>query len=115
VLTDRPGVLTNDYFVNLLDMGTAWREVDGRGDEVFVGTCRRTDEEKWTATRTDLAFGANSQLRALSEVYASDDAGRSSTPRRRLGQGDGRGPLCYGKARSGPGRRCRGPARWPPA
>jgi len=74
VLTDRPGVLTNDYFVNLLDMGTAWREVDGRGDEVFVGTCRRTDEEKWTATRTDLAFGANSQLRALSEVYASDDA-----------------------------------------
>jgi len=74
VLTDRPGVLTNDYFVNLLDMGTAWREVDGRGDEVFVGTCRRTDEEKWTATRTDLVFGANSQLRALSEVYASDDA-----------------------------------------
>jgi len=76
VLTDRPGQLTNDYFVNLLDMGTAWKEVDERGDEVFVGTCRRTDQEKWTATRTDLVFGSNSQLRALSEVYASADAGR---------------------------------------
>jgi catalase-peroxidase len=75
VLTDRPGQLTNDFFVNLLDMGTAWKEVDDRGDEVFVGTCRRTDEEKWTATRTDLVFGANSQLRALAEVYASDDSG----------------------------------------
>jgi catalase-peroxidase len=75
VLTDRPGRLTNDFFVNLLDMGTAWREVDDRGDEVFVGTCRRTDEEKWTATRTDLVFGSNSQLRALSEVYAAADAG----------------------------------------
>ena len=75
VLTDRPGRLTNDYFVNLLDMGTAWKEVDDRGDEVFVGTCRRTNEEKWTATRTDLVFGSNSQLRALSEVYAADDAG----------------------------------------
>src|SRR5437764_6642137 len=74
VFTDRPGRLTNDFFVNLLDMGTAWKEVDGRGDEVFVGTCRKTDEEKWTATRTDLAFGANSQLRALSEVYAAADA-----------------------------------------
>jgi catalase-peroxidase len=75
VLTDRPGQLTNDFFVNLLDMGTAWKQVDDRGDEVFVGTCRRTDEEKWTATRTDLVFGSNSQLRALSEVYASADAG----------------------------------------
>jgi catalase-peroxidase len=74
VLTDQPGRLTNDYFRNLLDMGTAWKEVDDRGDEVFVGTCRRTDEEKWTATRTDLVFGANSQLRALAEVYASDDS-----------------------------------------
>jgi catalase-peroxidase len=75
VLTDRPGTLTNDYFRNLLDMGTAWKEVDDRGDEVFVGTCRKTEEEKWTATRTDLVFGSNSQLRALSEVYAADDAG----------------------------------------
>jgi catalase-peroxidase len=75
VFTDRPGQLTNDFFVNLLDMGTAWKQVDDRGDEVYVGTCRRTDEEKWTATRTDLVFGANSQLRAIAEVYACDDAG----------------------------------------
>ena len=75
VLTDRPGQLTNDFFVNLLDMGTAWKEVDGRGDEVFLGTDRHTHEERWTATRTDLVFGSNSQLRALSEVYASADAG----------------------------------------
>ncbi|CAN5191982.1 hypothetical protein BH24PSE1_BH24PSE1_09700 [soil metagenome] len=75
VFTDRPGQLTNDFFRNLLHMGTAWKEVDDRGDEVFVGTCRKSDEEKWTATRTDLVFGSNSQLRALSEVYASDDAG----------------------------------------
>ena len=75
VLTDRPGTLTNDYFVNLLDMKTAWKEVDDRGDEVFVGTDRDTGEELWTATRTDLVFGSNSQLRALSEVYASSDAG----------------------------------------
>ncbi|HLL59889.1 MAG TPA: catalase/peroxidase HPI [Allosphingosinicella sp.] len=74
VLTDRPGRLTNDFFRNLLNMGTAWKEVDEHADEVFVGTCRKTDEQKWTATRTDLAFGSNSQLRALSEVYASDDA-----------------------------------------
>ncbi|HVI30829.1 catalase/peroxidase HPI [Phenylobacterium sp.] len=75
VFTDRPGQLTNDFFRNLLDMGTAWKQVDDRGDEVFVGTCRNSGEEKWTATRTDLAFGSNSQLRALSEVYAADDAG----------------------------------------
>ena len=75
VLTDRPGQLTNDYFVNLLDMGTAWKEVDDRGDEVFVGTDRASDTEKWTATRTDLVFGSNSQLRAVSEVYAAADAG----------------------------------------
>ncbi|MBY8823600.1 catalase/peroxidase HPI [Sphingomonas colocasiae] len=77
VLTDRPGQLTNDFFVNLLDMGTAWKEVSDRGDEVFVGTCRATDTEKWTATRTDLVFGSNSQLRALSEVYAASDAGEN--------------------------------------
>ncbi|MGY4396980.1 catalase-peroxidase [Sphingomonas sp. UYAg733] len=75
VLTDRPGQLTNDFFVNLLDMGTAWKEIDEAGDEEFAGSCRKTDQRKWTATRTDLAFGANSQLRALSEVYASADAG----------------------------------------
>jgi catalase-peroxidase len=74
VFTDRPGQLTNDFFVNLLDMGTAWKEVDGHADEVFVGTCRKTDQEKWRGTRTDLVFGSNAQLRALSEVYAADDA-----------------------------------------
>jgi catalase-peroxidase len=75
VFTDRVGTLTNDFFVNLLDMGTAWKQVDGHADEVFTGTCRRSGEEKWTATRTDLVFGSNSQLRALSEVYAAADAG----------------------------------------
>ncbi|WP_337185856.1 catalase/peroxidase HPI [Phenylobacterium sp.] len=74
VLTTRPGQLTNDFFVNLLDMGTAWKQVDDRGDEVFVGTDRSSGQERWTATRTDLVFGSNSQLRALSEVYASADA-----------------------------------------
>ncbi len=76
VLTERPGQLTNDFFVNLLDMGTAWKQVDGHADEVFVGTCRKTGAEKWTATRTDLVFGSNSQLRALSEIYAAADADR---------------------------------------
>ncbi|QIG78958.1 catalase/peroxidase HPI [Stakelama tenebrarum] len=75
VFTDRPGQLTNDFFVNLLDMGTAWKEVDPAGDEIFVGSDRASGEEKWRATRTDLVFGSNSQLRALSEVYASADAG----------------------------------------
>jgi len=75
VFTDRVGQLTNDFFVNLLDMGTAWKQVDGEGDETFVGTDRGSGERKWTATRTDLVFGSNSQLRALSEVYASSDAG----------------------------------------
>jgi len=74
VFTDRVGQLTNDFFVNLLDMGTAWKQVDGEGDETFAGTDRRTDERKWTATRTDLVFGSNAQLRALAEVYASADA-----------------------------------------
>ena len=74
VFTDRVGQLTNDFFVNLLDMRTAWQQVEGGGDEEFVGTDRLTDEQKWTATRTDLMFGANSQLRAIAEVYASADA-----------------------------------------
>ncbi|MDF7774760.1 catalase/peroxidase HPI [Sphingomonas sp. AOB5] len=75
VFTDRPGKLTNDFFVNLLDMGTAWKEIDEAGDEVFAGTDRNSGEQKWTGTRTDLVFGSNSQLRALAEVYASSDAG----------------------------------------
>ncbi len=75
VFTNRVGQLTNDFFVNLLDMGTAWKQVDDSSDETFVGTDRATDQQKWTATRTDLVFGSNAQLRALSEVYASADAG----------------------------------------
>ncbi|EQB13754.1 catalase/hydroperoxidase HPI(I) [Sphingobium quisquiliarum P25] len=75
VFTDRPGQLTNDFFVNLLDMGTAWKADSDKGD-LFTGTCRKTDERKWTATRVDLVFGSNSQLRALSEVYAAADAER---------------------------------------
>ena len=75
VFTDRPGQLTNDFFVNLLDMGTAWKAESDKGD-VFVGSCRDSGEQKWTGTRVDLVFGSNSQLRALSEVYASADAGR---------------------------------------
>ena len=72
VLTDRVGQLTNDFFVNLLDMGTAWKP---ESDHVFIGTDRNTDEKKWTATRVDLVFGSNSQLRAVAEVYAAADAG----------------------------------------
>jgi len=72
VLTDRVGQLTNDFFVNLLDMGTAWKP---ESDHVFIGTDRNTDERKWTATRVDLVFGSNSQLRAVAEVYAAADAG----------------------------------------
>jgi catalase-peroxidase len=75
VFTERPGQLTNDFFVNLLDMSTAWKQVDDEADELFVGTDRKTNQQKWTATRTDLVFGSNSQLRALSEVYAANDAG----------------------------------------
>ncbi len=70
VLTDRPGQLTNDFFVNLIDMGTKWTAV-GEEEDVFEGRDRATDEPKWTATRVDLVFGANSQLRAIAEEYAS--------------------------------------------
>ncbi|NWH04890.1 catalase/peroxidase HPI [Desulfobacter latus] len=73
VLTQRPGVLTNDFFVNLLDMGTVWKP-GSDDDTVFEGRDRTTGELKWTATRVDLVFGSNSQLRAISEVYAGEDA-----------------------------------------
>jgi catalase-peroxidase len=73
VFTDRPGVLTNDFFVNLLDMGTQWREASDAKD-VFEGFDRKTGALKWTGTRVDLVFGSNSVLRALAEVYASTDA-----------------------------------------
>ena len=72
VFTDRKGQLTNDFFVNLLEMGIAWEVVDESGDEEFVGRDRKSGESKWTATRTDLVFGSNSQLRAISEVYAEN-------------------------------------------
>jgi catalase-peroxidase len=75
VLTARPGQLTNDFFVNLLAMDVAWKAVDQSGDQVFIGSDRASGAQKWTATRTDLVFGSNSQLRALSEVYAANDAG----------------------------------------
>ncbi len=75
VFTNRPGALTNDFFVNLLDMNTEWKPV-GDAKDVFEGRDRgRTmGEPKWTGTRVDLVFGSSSQLRALSEVYASSDA-----------------------------------------
>jgi catalase-peroxidase len=72
VFTDRPGTLSNDFFVNLLDMGTVWQV--SSDENVYQGTDRDTGEAKWTGTAVDLAFGSSSQLRALSEVYASDDA-----------------------------------------
>jgi catalase-peroxidase len=72
VFTQNPGTLTNDFFVNLLDMGTEWHAAGSDG--VFEGRDRGTNEVKWTGTRVDLVFGSNSQLRAVAEVYASDDA-----------------------------------------
>jgi catalase-peroxidase len=75
VFTDRPGVLTNDYFVNLLDMGVDWRK-SPVCDHFFEGRDRKTGAVKWTASRVDLVFGSNSRLRAIAEVYASDDSGR---------------------------------------
>ena len=73
VFTDRPGTLTNDFFVNLLDIATAWKP-SAADDGTFEGTDRETGELKWTATAVDLVFGSNSQLRAIAEVYASSDA-----------------------------------------
>jgi catalase-peroxidase len=73
VFTKRPGALTNDFFVNLLDMGTEWKAASKDAD-VFEGRDRKTGEVKWTGTRVDLIFGSNSQLRALAEVYGSADA-----------------------------------------
>ena len=72
VFTKRPGQLTNDFFVNMLDMATVWKAVSDSAD-IFEGRDRATGNVKWTATRVDLVFGSNSELRALSEVYAQDD------------------------------------------
>src|SRR5205807_4516413 len=73
VFTDRPETLTNDFFVNLLDMGTEWK-ASASDENVYEGRDRATAEVKWTATAVDLVFGSNSQLRALSEVFGCDDA-----------------------------------------
>jgi catalase-peroxidase len=73
VFTHTPETLTNDFFINLLDLGTTWRATTDAG-ELFVGSSRATGEPKWTATRADLIFGSNSELRAISEIYASSDS-----------------------------------------
>jgi catalase-peroxidase len=72
VFTNRPGTLTNDFFVNLLDMNTKWQPSKDEG--VYEGVDRKTGAKKWTGTRVDLIFGSHSVLRALAEVYASDDS-----------------------------------------
>ena len=74
VFTDRPGMLSNDFFVNLLDMSTKW-EKSAQMDGVYEGRDRGTGELKWTATPVDLIFGSHSELRAIAEVYASEDGG----------------------------------------
>ena len=76
VFTDRPETLTNDFFVNLLDMGTEWKASNG-AEGLYEGHDRQTGEVKWTGTRIDLLFGSNSQLRAIAEVYASEDSKES--------------------------------------
>ena len=73
VFTKQPETLTNDFFVNLLDMRTAWKAT-ATDEDVFEGSDRGTGKIKWTGTRVDLIFGSNSQLRALAEVYASEDS-----------------------------------------
>ena len=71
VFTDKPETLTNDFFLNLLDMATQWHQA---GDDAYEGRDRKTNELKWTGTRVDLIFGSHSQLRAFAEVYACSDA-----------------------------------------
>jgi catalase-peroxidase len=73
VFTQQPEALTNDFFVNLLDMGTVWK-ANSESNEEFEGRDRKTGELKWTATRVDLVFGSDSQLRALAEVYGCADS-----------------------------------------
>ncbi len=73
VFTSKPGTLSNDFFANLVDMSTEWKPTSAAAD-TFEGRDRKTGKVKWTATRVDLVFGSNAQLRAISEVYASDDA-----------------------------------------
>ena len=73
VFTDRPGKLSNDFFVNLLDMGTEWK-ASANAENVYEGHDRGSGDLKWTATAVDLVFGSNSELRAIAEFYAADDA-----------------------------------------
>ena len=73
VFTKKPGVLSNDYFTNLLDMNTTWKEND-KSEQIFIGTDRKTNKVKWKGTRVDLIFGSNSQLRAIAEVYATEES-----------------------------------------
>jgi len=73
IFTDKPGQLTNDFFVNLLDMATQWKAMDDT-KELYLGSDRKTGQAKWTGTRNDLVFGSNSELRSIAEVYASADA-----------------------------------------
>ncbi|KAB5542574.1 catalase-peroxidase [Coniochaeta sp. 2T2.1] len=73
VFTSRPGQLTNDFFVNLLDMNTSWKKSD-RDSDVYIGSDRKSGAQKWTATRVDLVFGSHAELRAVAEVYAQNDA-----------------------------------------
>jgi len=79
VFTDRPGTLSNDFFVNLLDMSTQWTK-SSTTEGVYEGRDRETGKLKWTATPVDLIFGSNSELRAVAEVYAADDAGETFVP-----------------------------------
>jgi len=72
VFTNRPGILTNDFFVNLVDMNTEWRPASTDG--IYEGYDRASGQVKWTGTRVDLVFGSNSELRALAEVYACDES-----------------------------------------
>lgn len=73
VLTSKPGTLTNDFFVNLLDMATVWMPDPSAGGELYIGKDRTTGGKKWTATRADLVFGSHAELRAIAEVYAEKD------------------------------------------
>ena len=73
IFTKKPETLTNDFFLNLLDMNTTWKETD-KNESLFEGKDRKTNKVKWNGTRVDLIFGSNSQLRAIAEVYATEDS-----------------------------------------
>ena len=75
VFTKKKDQLTNDFFVNLLDMNTTWKETD-KSEKLFKGIDRKTNKQKWTATRVDLIFGSNSQLRAIAEVYGTENSNK---------------------------------------